>query len=145
MESYHHTFLINRDPPSLKSVQDLANVYFNSRELFKSTPISIEPLEHYRPLGATFNKNTLLLCTKLPIIHFFAKEELDQNNINASPFHYLILDIENVEFNLNAVEFLLKSLPSEKKIAVFNDWRKAVLKAMLYAAKKLETNQVFYS
>ena len=136
MESYLNTSLIYRDPPSIGDVQDLANVYSNSRELFKSGSISITELEHYKPLGVLINKTTLLICTSLPIMRYFSKELLDQQKLISVPYHYLLLDVTNVDFNLASLEYLLQMLPSEKKIAVFNDWRKAILCAMLYATGK---------
>ncbi len=136
MDSYLHAFLINRDPPNIQDVQDLAKVYGNSRELLKSGPINIEEIPELKPLGIKLNGNTVLLCTTLPVIRYFPHQLLEEHRTNYNPYSYLILDLAGTKTPVKSIDFLLRAIDSERKIAVHIDWRKALLKAMQFESNR---------
>jgi len=134
MDPFLYASNSDRDPPNFHDVQDLAKVYANSRELFKSGLISVQEIPELHHIGVRLGNGIIMLCTKLPVLRYFPHMILEPHRQTDGPYNYLVLDVTELNLNFNSIELLLKALPPERKIGFYKDWRKALLKAMLHAA-----------
>lgn len=135
MEPFFNASLFDREPPSLHDVQDLAKVYTDSSELLRRSTISITEIPELPSLAIRVNTHTVILCTRLQLLHFFPDHTLELQRHMSGPFYYIVLDVSGQDADLDSLESLIPNLPSEQRIAIHKDWRNALFKAMIHAAR----------
>lgn len=135
MEPFFNASLFDREPPSLHDVQDLAKVYTDSSELLRRSTISITEIPELPSLAIRVNTHTVILSTRLQLVHLFPDHTLELQRHMSGPFHYVVLDTSGLDTDLVPLESLISNLPSEQRIAIHKDWRNALFKAMIHAAR----------